>query len=70
MRKVTFLSQVLIIFSRIYKNALVIENTTVIRDAITVNKLNHNCEVDIFGSIGRNLVLFLILICNQKIDNG
>ena len=39
-------------------------------DAITGNKLNHNCEVVIFESIGRKLVLFLILICNQKIDNG
>ena len=43
---------------------------TVNRDAITGNKLNHNCEVDIFESIGRKLVLFLILICSQKIDNG
>ena len=43
---------------------------TVNRDAITGNKLNHNCEVVIFESIGRKLVLFLILICNQKIDNG
>jgi len=32
--------------------------------------LNHYCEVVIFESIGRKLVLFLILICNQKIDNG
>ena len=43
---------------------------TVNRDAITGNKLNHNCEVVILESIGRKLVLFLILICNQKIDNG
>jgi len=46
------------------------EKITVNRDAITGNKLNHNCEVVIFESIGRKLVLFLILICNQKIDNG
>jgi hypothetical protein len=49
---------------------LVKEKITVNRDAITGNILNHNCEVDIFESIGRKLVLFLILICNQKIDNG
>ena len=46
------------------------EKITVNRDAITGNKLNHNCEVVIFESIGRKLVLFLILICNQNIDNG
>ena len=49
---------------------LVKEKITVNRDAITGNKLNHNCEVVIFESIGKKLVLFLILICNQKIDNG
>ena len=49
---------------------LVKEKITVNRDAITGNKLNHNCEVVIFESIGRKLVLFLILICNQKTDNG
>ena len=54
----------------IYKNELVKEKITVNRDAITGNKLNHNCEVVIFESIGRKLFLFLILICNQKIDNG
>ena len=53
-----------------YKNALVREKITVNRDAITGNKLNHNCEVVIFESIGRKLVLFLILICSQKIDKG
>ena len=57
-------------FPRIYKNALVREKITVNRDAITGNKLNHSCEVDIFASMGRKLVLFLILICSQKIDNG
>ena len=57
-------------FPRIYKNALAKEKITVNRDAITGNKLNHNCEVVIFESIGRKFVLFLILICNQKIDNG
>ena len=40
----------------------VIEKIIVIRDAITGNKLNHNCDVVIFGWIGRKLVLFLILI--------
>ena len=60
----------LINFPRIYKRELVKENITVNRDAITGNILNHNCEVVIFESIGRKLVLFLILICNQKIDNG
>ena len=53
-----------------YKKELVKEKITVNRDAITGNKLNHSCEVVIFESIGRKLVLFLILICNQKIDNG
>ena len=57
-------------FPRIYKNALVKEKITVNRDAITGNKLNQSCEVDIFESIGRKLFLFLILICSQKIDNG
>ena len=60
----------LINFPSIYKKELVKEKITVNRDAITGNKLNHNCEVVIFESIGRKLVLFLILICNQKIDNG
>jgi len=50
--------------------SIIKEKITVNRDAITGNKLNHNCEVVIFESIGRKLVLFLILICNQKIDNG
>ena len=53
-----------------YKNVFVKEKITVKRDAITGNKLNHNCEVVIFESIGRKLALFLILICNQKTDNG
>ena len=57
-------------FSRIYNNALIKEKITVNRDAITGNKLNHNWEVVIFESICRKLVLFLILICNQNIDNG
>ena len=57
-------------FSRIYKETLVKEKITVNRDAITGNKLNHNCEVVIFESMGRKLFLFLILICNQKTDNG
>ena len=65
-----FLPSFLITFSRIYNNALIKENITVNKDAITGNKLNHNCEVVIFESIGRKLVLFLILICNQNIDNG
>ena len=60
----------LINFPRIYKNALVKEKITVNRDAKTGNKLNHNCDVVIFESIGRKLVLFFILICSQKIDNG
>ena len=60
----------LINFPRIYKKELVKEKITVSRDAITGNKLNHKCEVVIFESIGRKLVLFLILICNQKTDNG
>ena len=53
-----------------YKNELVKEKTTVKRDARTGNKVNHNWEVVIFVSIGRKLVLFLILICSQNIDNG
>ena len=54
----------------IYRKELVKEKITVNRDAITGNKLNHNCEVVIFESICRKLDLFLILICSQKIDNG
>ena len=53
-----------------YKNVFVKEKITVKREAITGNKLNHNCEVVIFGSIGKKLVLFFILICSQNIDNG
>ena len=53
-----------------YKKELVEEKITVNRDAITGNKLNHNCDVDIFESIGRKLVLFLILTCSQNMDNG
>ena len=60
----------LINFPKIYKSALVKEKITVNNDAITGNRLNHNCEVDIFESIGRKFVLFLILIWSQKIDNG
>ena len=56
--------------SRIYNNALIKEKITVNRDAITGNKLNHNSEVVISELIGRKFVLFLILICSQKIDNG
>ncbi len=51
-------------------SAFVTEKITVKREAITGNKLNHNCAVDIFESIGRKLELFLIVICSQKIDNG
>ena len=54
----------------IYKTELVKEKITVNRDAITGNKLNHNCEVVIFESICRKFVLFLILIFNQKTDIG
>ena len=53
-----------------YNIAFVSENINVNRDAETGIKLNHNCEVVIFESIGRKLVLFFILICSQKIDNG
>ena len=34
-------------FNKIYKIAFVKEKITVETDAITGNKLNHNCEVDI-----------------------
>ena len=47
-----------------------LEKITVKKDAITGNKLNHNCDVVISESIVRNLVLFLILICSQNMDNG
>tara|TARA_B100000900_G_scaffold51573_1_gene37967 strand:+ start:1588 stop:1800 length:213 start_codon:yes stop_codon:yes gene_type:complete len=67
---INYLIQKLINFPKIYKNALVKEKITVKRHAITGNKLNHNSEVVIFESMGRKLVLFLILICSQKIDNG
>ncbi len=49
---------------------LVKEKITVNRDAITGNKLNHNCDVVIFESMGRKFAFLLILICSQKIDNG
>ena len=49
---------------------LVKEKITVNRDAITGNKLNHNCDVFIFESIGRKLLLLFNLICSQNIDNG
>ena len=32
--------------------------------------LNHNCDVDIESVNGNHGSLFLILICNQNIDNG
>ena len=51
-------------------NVFVREKITVNKEAITGNKLNHNCDVVIFESIGRKLLLFFILICNQNIDNG
>ena len=51
-------------------NKFVKEKITVKRDAITGNRLNHNCDVVIFESIDKKLVLFLILICSQNIDNG
>ena len=60
----------LINFSKIYNNAFVREKITVKIEPITGNKLNHNSEVVIFESIGKKFVLFLILICNQKMDNG
>ena len=53
----------------LYKKELVKEKITVNKEAITGNKLNHHCEGVIFESLGRQLVLFLILICNHKIDN-
>ena len=68
--KLIYLIYKLIIFSKIYKDAFVTEKITVKRHAKTGNKLNHNCEVVIFASIGRKLVLFLILICSQNTDNG
>ena len=52
------------------KKVFVIEKITANRDANTGNKLNHNWDVFIFESIGRKLVLFLILICSQNKDNG
>ena len=32
--------------------------------------LNHSCDVDIESVNGNQGSLFLILICNQKIDSG
>ena len=43
-------------------DAFVREKITVNKDAKTGNKLNHNWEVVILESIGRKLLLFLILI--------
>ena len=37
-------------------------NITVDNDAKTGRILNHNCEVDIFGSIGKKCPLFFNLI--------
>ena len=44
--------------------------TTVIKDARTGNRLNHNWDVFMDESIGKSFPLLFILICNQKIDNG
>ena len=41
-----------------------------IKDARTGNRLNHNWDVFMAESIGKNFPLLFILICNQKIDNG
>ena len=53
MKIINFLIYVFINFPKIYKNAFVKERITVEIDAIMGNKLNHNCEVDIDGSIFR-----------------
>ncbi len=46
------------------------EKITVNREARTGNILNQSSEVDIVESIGRKLLLLLILIWSQNIDNG
>ena len=39
-------------------------------EAIIGINLNHSCDVDIQSVNGNQGSLFLILICNQKIDSG
>ena len=46
------------------------EKITVNKEARTGNILNQSSEVDIVESIGRKLLLLLILIWSQNIDNG
>ena len=46
------------------------EKITVNKEARTGNILNQSSEVDIVESIGRKLLLLLILIWSQKILNG
>ena len=53
-----------------YKIVFNILKTMVIKEASTGNRLNHNWDVFMAESIGKNFPLFFILICNQKIDNG
>ena len=43
---------------------------TATREAKTGKILNQSCDVVIVESIGRKLLVFLILIWSQKIDNG
>ena len=43
---------------------------TVIKEAKTGNRLNHNWDVFIDESIGKKLLLLFILIWSQNIDNG
>ena len=40
------------------------------KDAKIGINLNHSWDVDIESEIGNQGSLFLILICNQKIDSG
>ena len=40
------------------------------KDAKIGNNLNHNCDVDIESVNGNQGSVFLIRICNQKIDSG
>ena len=53
-----------------YKNKFVMAKITANREARTGKILNQSWEVDIVESIGRKLLILLILIWSQKIDNG
>lgn len=60
----------LITFLKIKKIAFVMQKITASSDPITGRMLNQSSEVVIDESIGKKLLLILILIWSQKIDSG